>query len=143
KDGGTDTCHVRSKLRNEGLGRKPYRCWVPPGCLYRWRGAHPQRPPGRQQICRERRISRKGTKLPVGKRKTPTAAWRRSMFATRKAQAPARAAHRSPGEAVAVAEAAAVAGVAAAEAADAALAAGAAVAVAVAACRGELAVCAR
>jgi cytochrome c553 len=144
----TQLCHVRSKLRSEKRGRRPSRCWVPPGCLYHWREAPPQRRVCRSRICRRRIILRKGTKSHSGKRKSPTSAWRRSTFSTKKTlerSSPQYREHSSPryslpeaaaaaAEAVVAAEAVAAEAVAAAEAAS---SEAAEVAAAAAACHGE------
>ncbi len=143
---GGPTCHVGSSLRSERAGRKSYLCWEPSACLCRWRAAHPQRPRCRHRICRGG--THRVTESLSVRRRSPTSAWARSMFSTRKTPARPASAKRLPelaeaAEAAADAEAAEVAAeaAAAAEAAQAAEVAEAAAAAAV--CRGELAAGAR
>jgi hypothetical protein len=141
RHGRTLLCHIRSTLRSEGVGRKPYRWWESSACLCRWRAAHPQ-----QLLCR-RRIYRRGT-LPCLKslsmrKKSPTSAWGRSTSSIRKPPEPPGSANNLPevAEAAEAAEAAAEAVAEAAEAVEAAEAAAAEAAAVVG--RGEFAAPAR
>jgi len=74
-DGGIVPC--RSALRKVSVGVKPYLRWESPVSLWRWQAAR------QHQSAKRRRTSRRPhrvTRSFLARRKSPTSAWRRSIF---------------------------------------------------------------
>jgi hypothetical protein len=110
--GRNSKCRVRSKLRSESVGVKPYRYWGLPGYRYHWRVERPHQPADRRRMSR-RKTPHQTTKSFSVRRKSPTSVCRRSMSSTKKTPQHLRSARKLPGVAGA---AAAAAGAAAADA---------------------------
>jgi hypothetical protein len=103
--GRNSKCRVRSKLRSESVGVKPYRYWGLPGYRYHWRVERPHQPADRRRMLRRKILHRTTDSFSVRKR-SPTLVCRRSMSSTRKTPRHLRSVRKLPGVAGAAAAAA-------------------------------------